>query len=122
MSRVRLPTGRAVDVHEASGQVDFLGTDATVDVVDLIALAAMFQACAYPVRRESGDSIPDSRLHDMVNSQWMQATGTADPPVLNKSGGRVVGQHVRTHEHFGHVGVESQCDLCGAAAGEECRL
>lgn len=111
MSRVKLPTGRVVDVHEANGQVDFLGTDATVDVVDLIALAAMFQACAYPVSRESGGSIPPERVKAAAGSVEGPAAGKAYPPVLNKSGG----SHV--HRAVPGPGTTSGRELC-ADCGE----
>lgn len=87
MSRVRLPTGRAVDVHEESGQVDFLGTDATVDVVDLLALAGVFMGAAYPVSRESGGSIPDNVCPECRQSPCIGHPRPPEPPDLNKSGG-----------------------------------
>jgi hypothetical protein len=120
VSRVRLPTGRAVDVHEANGQVDFLGTDATVDVVDLIALAAMFQACAYPVRRESGDSIPAAQTPAEMFSAVGEGAGRPDPPVLNKSGGSHVHAKMRTYHRSGYYS-DAPCAECGAAAGEPCK-
>ncbi len=79
MGRLVLPSGRAVEIENEGREVWFLGTDATVDVDDLIWLGGYF--------RESGGSIPAAVCPECQQSPCIGHPGRGQPPHLNKTGG-----------------------------------